>query len=141
VDTRFDGLSHVKSRLLYHVVLATKYRRCCLLGLEHRVYDSLASCEAVSDFDILSASVDDGNHLHLLVQLRKPGVSIGAVIRRIKQRSLRDLWSDEDCRVVLSRFYHGHKRRLWSSGYFVATVGNDVDVVSSYIRNQGVVWR
>ncbi len=133
-DGYYDGLSHAKVRLLFHVVLATKYRRACLCGLEEDVCRVFVECAGVSDFDVLGCGVGDGDHVHLLVRLRKPGVSVGQVVRRLKCYSSRVLWEEHG--VVLSRFYRGGRRRLWSAGYFCSTVGVDDEVVSRYVRNQ-----
>lgn len=141
MDTRFDSLSHAKTRLLFHVVFATKYRRPCLSGIEHILCECLGEIESFSDFEIISASVDAGDHLHMCIRLCKPDVSVGSVVRRIKQITTRCLWDDAVSRQQLSCFYHGRKRKLWSSGYFAATAGNDVDMVCDYIHNQGVCWR
>ena len=130
----FDGLSHVKTRLLFHIVLATKYRRRCLVGLEQAVQDACEQCADVSDFDIVDLAVDNGDHLHLLVRLRKPNVSVGQVVRRIKSYTTIFLW--DRCGSELRLWYTGRKRKLWSNGYFVATVGHDEKRVSNYIAKQ-----
>ena len=136
MDTRFDQLSHAKIRLIYHVVLATKYRKPVLCNIEEYVYEACRECERVSDFRILTMGIDNGDHIHLLIQVCKSELSIASVIRRIKQYTLKVLYSGEYTCDVLKSFYYGGKRKLWSNGYFVASVGNNVDVVRSYIDNQ-----
>lgn len=136
MDTRFDNLSHAKVRLLYHIVLATKYRRDCLLGIEDEVRLAIVACAARSDFDIVEVAIDEGDHMHLLVRVRKPDISVGRVVRRIKQDTTRALWQNPETQVVLERFYWGKRHKLWSNGYFAATTGNDLEIVRGYIRNQ-----
>lgn len=136
MDTRFDQLSHAKIRLLFHVVLATKYQRRVLDGVEQKVYESVGECASVSDFDVLRCGIDHGDHMHLLVRITRGDVSIGQVVRRIKQFTTNDLYDDEDICKRLRLTYKGRKRKLWSSGYFAATAGNDVSVVDSYIAQQ-----
>ena len=140
MDTRFDNLSHAKVRLLYHIVLATKYRKNCLLGIEDEVRRAIAACAARSDFDIVEVAIDKGDHIHLLVRLRKPNISVGQVVRRIKQDTTRALWRNTDTQTVLKQFYWGKRRKLWSNGYFAATAGNDLEIVRGYIKNQ-VHWK
>lgn len=136
MDTRFDNLSHAKVRLLYHIVLATRHREMCLIGIEDELRRVVVACAARSDFDVLEVAVDEGDHMHLLVRVRKPDVSVGQVVRRIKQDTTRALWRNTDTQAVLGRFYQGRRRKLWSNGYFAATTGNDLDMVRGYIRNQ-----
>lgn len=136
MDNRFDNLSHAKVRLLYHVVLATKYRRKSLLGIEDPARRAVLASAARSDFDVVEAAIDEGDHMHLLVRVRKPNVSVGQVVRRIKQDTTAALWDDAACAAHLERFYWGRKRKLWSNGYFAATAGNDLEIVRNYIRSQ-----
>lgn len=136
MDTRFDQLSHAKIRLLFHIVLATKYRRKIFDGMEQKVYESVGRCASVSDFDVLRCGIDHGNHMHLLVRITSGDVSVGQVVRRIKQFTTNDLYGDEDICEQLQLTYKGRKRKLWSSGYFAATVGNDANTVDAYIVQQ-----
>ena len=136
MDNRFDNLSHAKVRLLYHVVLATKYRRKSLLGIEDLARRAVLASAARSDFDVVEAAIDEGDHMHLLVRVRKPDVSVGQIVRRIKQDTTRALWDDPAPAAQLRRFYWGRRRTLWSNGYFAATAGNDPEIVRNYIRNQ-----
>ena len=61
-------------------------------------------------------------------------MDLGGVVARVKQQSTFELWRDY-C-DVLSRFYRGREHRLWSSGYFLASVGHDTVNVLRYVRNQ-----
>ena len=130
----FDGLSHAKTRLMFHIVLATKYRRRCLRGLEQSVSNACMRCADMSDFDIIDLAVDNGDHIHLLIRLRKPNVSVGQVVRRLKLYTTVSMWDmhADDLRL----WYSGKKRKLWSNGYFASTVGHDERNVSKYIANQ-----
>lgn len=136
MDTRFDNLPHAKVRLLYHIVLATKYRKVCLLSIEDEVRQATVSCATRSDFDVIEVAINEGDHMHLFVRMRKPDVSVGQVVRRIKQDTTRALWQNPKTRAVLEGFYRGRRHKLWSNGYFAATAGNDLRIVRDYIRNQ-----
>mgnify|MGYP001778178980 CR=1 FL=1 len=135
MDFQFESFSHAKTHLRYHLVFTTKYRRSALAGIEDRVYRAFREVEDVSEFTILEMGCDLGNHIHLLVTLR-PALSIEQVVRRLKQMSTRKLWEMEPDH--LSRFYWGPKRgKLWSTGYFCATVGHtDDDTITGYILRQ-----
>ena len=129
----FVANGHGKNRLRYHVILSTKYRRACLGGIETVVYDVFRGVEAMSDFTIVEMGVDDGNHIHLVIR-SKPSLSPSQIVRRLKQLSANALWKQEHSH--LSKFYW-KKRVLWSSGYFVSTIGAVSDkTVLQYIKNQ-----
>ena len=79
-------------------------------------------------------AIDHGDHIHLMIRSRDPRLSIGYIVMRLKQQSTYDLWEshyDELC-----RYYWGKEHKLWSNGYFAATVGHDVSTVGSYIEKQ-----
>lgn len=133
-EEKYDGLSHAKLRLIYHVVLATKYRRSAIKGLERVLEKSFErACEG-QKFTLLDIGIDQGNHVHLLIKVRDPRVGIGWIVGRLKQFSTYDLY--ETHQKHLRSFYLGRKKKLWSNGYFVATVGHDETTVSQYIQVQ-----
>lgn len=130
----FESFSNAKTHLRYHVVFATKYRRKALAGIENSVYRAFDDAAAMSDFKILEIGVDLGDHVHMLVTF-KPSLSIEQVVRRLKMLSTKNLWDAEP--VALRRHFWGARKRLWSGGYFVSTVGYvDTDAVTACIRNQ-----
>lgn len=124
---------HGKNRLRYHIILSTKYRRDCLRGIESSVYAVFKQIELKSDFKIVEMGIDNGDHIHLVVK-SKPSLSVDQIVRRLKQLSTADLWSREEFHL---RNFYWKKRVLWSSGYFVSTVGSVSDkVVLDYVKNQ-----
>ena len=133
-DVGFDCFSHAKVSLCFHLVLATKYRRACLFGLEDVLCDCV--CRTLEDCgcSVLAVGVGHGDHLHVVFRVRRLGMDLGGVVARVKQQSTFELWRDY-C-DVLSRFYRGREHRLWSSGYFLASVGHDTVNVLRYVRNQ-----
>lgn len=124
---------HGKNRLRYHIILSTKYRRACLGGIETVVYDVFRDIESKSDFTIVEMGIDDGNHIHFVIK-SKPSLSPTQIVRRLKQLSTSALWKTEHSH--LGKFYW-KKKALWSSGYFVSTIGAVSDkTVLQYIKNQ-----
>ena len=81
---KFDSLSHVKLSLCYHIVLATKYRRPCLEGLEHSVYVSMSKTLKEMRVRIEGMAIDHGDHIHLMIRSRDPRLSIGRIVMRLK---------------------------------------------------------
>lgn len=132
-DGDFVSHGHGKNRLRYHFILSTKYRRDCLSGIESVVYDVFRGVELKSDFKIIEMGVDEGNHIHLVVKC-KPSLSPEQIVRRLKQLSTVALWNIKEDH--LKKFYWDRKI-VWSSGYFVSTVGAVSDkVVLEYVKNQ-----
>lgn len=127
---------HGKNRLRYHFILSTKYRRDCLWGIESSVYDVFRGVEMRSNFKIVEMGIDKGDHIHLVVK-SKPSLSPDQIVRRLKQLSTVELWKREEAH--LKNFYW-KKRVVWSSGYFVSTVGSVSDkMVLDYVKNQAKV--
>lgn len=122
------------TRLDYHLVFVTKYRRPALAGLESSIYTAFRNAARGGKFEILEMGCDLGNHVHLVVRA-DPTVSISQLVRRLKQLTTLELWASEGPR--LKKHYWKKKRLLWSNGYFASTVGAvSRDVVLDYVRKQ-----
>ena len=82
--SKYVSLSHSKSRILYHFVASTKYRRKCFVGIEEgvkRVFgEAVERCDKVK---LLAVGVDE-DHVHFIVQ-SKPNVSVSQIVSRVKQ--------------------------------------------------------
>lgn len=125
---------HAKTRLRYHLIFSTKYRRKCLLGTEQQVYAAMRAAEQVSHFTIVEMAVDLGDHIHLVVEV-KPSLSLEQVVRRLKQLSTWELWATESNH--LKKYYWGSQKLLWTHGYFASTIGAVSDqVVLEYVKKQ-----
>lgn len=130
-------MAHFKGKLTYHFVFATKYRRKALLGLEQDVYTSVLKLAGKSKFRVLEFAVEDGDHLHLVVEASQT-VSPEQVARWVKQRTTFDLWQAHV--RELERHYWGRKKLLWSGGYYCGTVGNvSTSTVIEYVKKQKMV--
>jgi putative transposase len=102
----------------YHLIWATKYRRKVLLGsVEVRLLEVLKTIANQSGFQLLTARVHDGDHLHVFVSA-SPKVCIPEIVRVLKCNSAKVLF-DEFPQIKL-RLWGGH---LWSEGYAVRTAG------------------
>lgn len=122
-----------KTRLTYHIILTTKYRKPALSGIEDSVYRAFRDVEKHSSFSILSMGIEDCNHIHLVVSC-PPQYSVSGIVSRMKGYTLRNLWESE-CHV-LSKFYWG-KKKLWHGGYYADTVGRvSIDSIMDYVKNQ-----
>ena len=129
----FSHYGHHKSRTHYHLILVTKYRRQCLDYIRDTVFEAFRYAEQKSDFRIKSMNIDK-DHIHLLVSI-STRYSIEQVIRRIKQLTTNYIYYN--CNTYMNRFFWKKKRVLWSSSYFISSVGSISEhTVKEYIDNQ-----
>ncbi len=130
----FESVAHAKTHLRYHVILATKYRRKALSGIETDTYDTFRSVEADSAFRIIDMGIDNGDHIHLVLKFR-PALSVEQVVRRIKHLTTTRLWTTHEHH--LRQHYWGTKKKLWSGGYFASTIGPvSEQTVLAYVQKQ-----
>ena len=128
----YKTFNHAKTRILYHIIFSTKYRRNCLNKIENPLYKYLKLSE--ENFKIKEMKVDR-NHIHFMVQ-SKPSVSVSAIIKRLKQYSTYYVW--KNYRDYMKSYYWGNQHYLWTRGYFVCTIGEaGEETIKKYIENQG----
>jgi putative transposase len=102
----------------YHLIWATKYRRKVLLGsVEVRLVEVLKTIANQSGFQLLTARVHRGDHVHLFVSA-PPAICIPEIVRVLKCNSAKLLF--EEFLELKLRLWGGH---LWSEGYAVRTAG------------------
>ena len=115
----YECYSHCKTRMRYHIILTTKYRRKCLDSIKDQVLETFKYKD----------------HIHLLVSF-PPQYSISQTINCLKQCTTNYLYREYE--PSLRRFYWKKKRVLWSDSYFCSTIGTvSEEKVTSYIENQG----
>ena len=132
-DQRFESIAHAKTRLRYHIIFSTKYRRKCLEEVKSQVLASFEYAESKSDFKILIMNLED-DHIHFLLKF-KPSLSITQVVSRMKQLSNWYLW--ENCESHFRKHFW-KKNKIWTGGYFASTIGEVSEgKIVEYIKNQG----
>ena len=125
--------SHNVSRLMYHFVFPTKYRRVVIDEEVDKVIKE--TCIEISkryEVEFLEIGTDK-DHVHFLVQ-SVPNYSPTQIVKIIKSITAREVFAK--CPEVKKKLWGGN---LWSSGYYVATVsehGNE-GVIANYVKNQG----
>ena len=77
-----------KTRLLYHIILTTKYRKSVLAGIEQQVYAAFREIEKHSSFEILAMGIEHGNHVHMVIT-SPPQFSVSGIVSRLKGYSLK----------------------------------------------------
>ena len=130
---RYDCLAHSKTRLVYHIIFSTKYRRKILEPIKDSIVESIKYAEEKSSFKILYMNTD-GDHIHFVIR-SKPCYSISQIVRRIKQFSTVYLYQNQE--AYLKKFYW-KKNQIWTGGYFASTIGSVSEkTIEEYIKNQG----
>ena len=70
----YKTYGHAKTKLRYHVIFSTKFRRKCLGAIREEVLESFKYTENQSDFSIIKMELDK-DHIHFLLEF-KPSLSI-----------------------------------------------------------------
>lgn len=92
-NSQYISTNRSKHYLKCHLILVTKYRRNILVGkLNDDLKDIFTSIVNNSDFEI-EVMESDINHVHFLIRYI-PRLFISQLVRRLKQESTRQLWSD-----------------------------------------------
>ena len=131
---KYKTYSHAKTKLRYHLIFSTKYRRKFLNDIRDSVLNAFNHAESISQFKILIMEVDK-DHIHILITF-KPNISISQVVRRLKQITTIYLWENNE--QFLKKFYWKNKKILWTGGYFASTIGEvSEETLRHYIENQG----
>ena len=125
--------AHNVSRLMYHFVFPTKYRR---VVIDEKV-DSVIkeTCKEISNrYEIYFLEIGtDKDHVHFLIQ-SVPKYSPTQIARTVKSLTAREVFAK--CPEVKKKLWGGE---FWSDGFYVATVsehGNE-KVIANYVKNQG----
>lgn len=132
----YESFGHAKTRLRYHIIFCTKYRRKCLNKIRGVVIESFQKAEENSRMKIIRMELDE-DHIHFLVSF-PPAFSIEQTVRRLKQYSTVYVYNNQNAAMHLKRFYWKNKKVLWTHGYFCSTIGEvSEDRLKEYIENQG----
>ena len=79
----------------------------------------------------------DKDHIHLFISF-PVDYSISQTVNRMKQITTNYLYSNNKTHSWLKNFYWKKKRKLWTRGYFVSTLGQvSEEKVFEYIKNKG----
>lgn len=134
IEKKYRVYNHAKTKLRYHIIFSTKYRRKCLDDIRNEVLASFRLAESMSHFKILVMEIDS-YQIHFLITF-PPAYSIEQTVRRMKMVSTRYLY--EHCEADLRQYYWKGKRIIWTNGYFCSTIGEvSEERLKHYIENQG----
>lgn len=128
----FDRASHCVYHLAVHVVFCTKFRRH-ILTVERRdyLYTSLSQIAQLVNCEIFEINGEE-DHIHFLLRY-PPTVKLSEIVGALKSKSASALLNQFG-----SFFWGKHKRTVWSSGFFLCSVGGaTIDILRKYIESQG----
>ena len=74
----------------------------------------------------------DKDHIHIMIEI-PPSMSVGSAVRILKSNMSKGI---KEKFKYLKKVYWGSDG-LWSSGYFVSTVGINEEIIRRYIIHQG----
>lgn len=117
----------------YHIIWVTKYRNACFTTPElvNEMKSILLDVAKIADITIQEMEVMP-DHIHILCSF-KPKYSITDIVKNLKGSSARNFLKAHP-EIRESQFWSS---KLWSSSYYVGTVGNmSKETVKQYILNQ-----
>lgn len=123
-----------KTKLFYHFVLVTKYRKPILEEIEMQfVIETIKSICQEHKYELKEIQGDLKNHVHFVIGLN-PTHSISKVIQIIKSKSTVIFWKQ----FPETRKHYWYKNHLWSRGYFCESVGTvKLETILKYVEHQG----
>ena len=133
--SKYECFAHAKTKLRYHIIFSTKYRRKCLNYIHDDVINVMQLAEQKTKSFYIELMELDKDHIHFLVRIN-PDECISNVVHNLKQFSTYNLWKKHN--QYLKQFYWSGKHHLWTRGYFCSTIGEvSESKIKEYIENQG----
>lgn len=130
--SKYLSLGHSKTRIFYHIIFATKYRKKLLSPIREQLFSYLKSAEN-GQFKISQMEIDK-DHIHFLINA-KPSISPYMIVHVLKQKSTYMMWHN-NWDYMHSFYWKQH--HLWTRGYFCSTIGEISEKgIRYYIENQG----
>jgi putative transposase len=129
----FDTASHSVYHLAVHIVFCVKFRRHILNPDISGFLFGIIQEESIKiNCQILEINGED-DHIHFLLKYN-PTDKLSDIVAVLKAKSASAVINRFGC-----FFWAKHKRTLWSSGYFLCSVGGaTLDVLKLYIQSQSL---
>lgn len=132
---RLKTRSNGAFRLIYHLVLVTKFRRKSLTSeILERLEDIIKELLSKWECELIEFG-GEADHVHMLFESH-PSVDLSKLVNNIKtvsSRRLRSEYADH-----LSQFSWGSKPQFWSGSYAIISVGAQapLEKLIEYVQNQ-----
>jgi putative transposase len=131
VSMRIRRLNHSAYQVQYHIVFATKYRRKIIKEYvkEELIKSFFKTLKKYPDWYLFE--INTGlDHVHFLIKF-PPKYSASEVIQKLKSYASVDL--RKKFKYIRQIYSDG---KMWSTGYFVSTVGLNEKIIRQYIKTQ-----
>ncbi|HSX42180.1 MAG TPA: IS200/IS605 family transposase [Candidatus Saccharimonadales bacterium] len=130
----FRRQSHAVFYTRYHLVFSTRFRRKILKsGLGEYMKVLMRAIHRRSpEIQIFEVNTDL-DHIHLLVSI-PPRMAVSEAVRILKSNTARMMVKKFP---FLKEVYFDREAGIWSTGYFVSTVGVNEQQIRRYIEHQG----
>ena len=130
---RLRKSAHTVYKTQYHVVIVTKYRRKILVkGVSQYlkvIFQEIRKFRP--DVEFIEVGCDkDHVHLHMVIP---PKYAVSEIVGALKSNTARKLKAKFR---FLEKVYWGTDS-IWSTGFFVSTVGINEQTIRNYVRWQG----
>ncbi len=126
----YQSQSHVKYECKYHIVWCPKYRRKKLYGEIRKRFGEIIHDLCRQKGITLIEGHAQPDHVHLCLSI-PPKYSVAMIVGFLKGKSA----------IRLNKEFSTNRstgKHFWIRGYFVSTVGLDLEVIRKYIRHQSV---
>lgn len=122
-----------KTKLQYHIVLVTKYRKPVLSDeVLDKIKEVLYDRSPIHKIEIVSIGSDNKDHIHLVIRLN-PTQKVSLIVQLIKQYTTYYVWKDFG--PILRKTYW-YKNHLWNDSYYCSTLGDvSKEVILEYVEN------
>ena len=130
---RLRKAAHTVYRTQAHLVRVTRYRKKVLVpGVQRALHVKLLEvCKWRPDWEYIAIGMEvDHVHLHMVIP---PKYAVSQAVDTLKANTSRAL--TETCAFLHKVYWDGDG--MWSTGYFVSTVGIDEAIIRRYVEMQG----
>lgn len=132
VFIHFNKNRHANYKLIYHLVVVTKYRHPVIIDpIKKRLEEVAENLFTKWNCEILEIN-SDKDHLHILFEA-PPQINLANTINSFKTVTSR--YIRKEFTEFLAKYYW--KPYFWSRSYLILTTGGaPIEVIKKYIENQ-----
>ena len=130
---RLHRSAHAVYKTQYHLVWVTRYRRKILVpGVQRYLHVKLEEVRKwYPDWEYVAIGMEvDHVHLHMVIP---PKYAVSFAVETLKKNTSRAL---SEQFAFLAKVYWD-REGIWSTGYFVSTVGINEAIIRRYVEMQG----
>ena len=128
---KYKKLSHSIYYCVYHIVWLPKYRYKILEGAVKEYLDKeIRKLSEYKKVEVIELNIQK-DHIHIVVSI-PPKISISEYMGFVKGKTAIKIFQKES--ELRKKPYWGN--HFWARGYFVSTVGLDVELITRYVKYQ-----